>query len=107
MQQGDVRPQFGRDADRLLAALRLADHLDVLLGVQQKGRRRPDDRSQDGGRRISSPLIRSSAEPSTGTGHVVDGRDAEAVADRLVGLLRDREAAAAMGEKGRARVREA
>ncbi|MET9927035.1 MULTISPECIES: glycosyltransferase family 4 protein [unclassified Streptomyces] len=41
------------------------------------------------------------------TGHVVDGRDVEAVADRLVGLLRDREAAAAMGEKGRAWVREA
>ncbi|MFI7235087.1 glycosyltransferase family 4 protein [Streptomyces cyaneofuscatus] len=41
------------------------------------------------------------------TGHVVDGRDVEAVADRLVGMLRDREAAAAMGEKGRAWVREA
>lgn len=41
------------------------------------------------------------------TGHVVDGRDVEAVADRLVGLLWDREAAAAMGEKGRAWVREA
>ncbi|MEV4879808.1 glycosyltransferase family 4 protein [Streptomyces cyaneofuscatus] len=41
------------------------------------------------------------------TGHVVDGRDVDAVADRLVGLLRDREAAAAMGEKGRAWVREA
>ncbi|WP_411080619.1 glycosyltransferase family 4 protein [Streptomyces sp. cmx-18-6] len=41
------------------------------------------------------------------TGHVVDGRDVGAVADRLVGLLRDREAAAAMGEKGRAWVREA
>ncbi|MZF52312.1 glycosyltransferase [Streptomyces sp. SID5594] len=41
------------------------------------------------------------------TGHVVDGRDVEAVADRLVGLLRDREAAATMGEKGRAWVREA
>lgn len=40
------------------------------------------------------------------TGHVVDGRDVEAVTDRLVGLLRDREAAAAMGEKGRAWVRE-
>ncbi|MFI7288927.1 glycosyltransferase family 4 protein [Streptomyces anulatus] len=41
------------------------------------------------------------------TGHVVDGRDAAAVADRLVDLLRDRAAAAAMGEKGRAWVREA
>ncbi|MFE2292264.1 glycosyltransferase family 4 protein [Streptomyces sp. NPDC059452] len=40
------------------------------------------------------------------TGHVVDGRDVDAVADRLIGLLRDREAAAAMGEKGRAWVRE-
>jgi len=38
---------------------------------------------------------------------VVDGRDTGAVADRLVGLLRDREAAAAMGEKGRAWVRDA
>ncbi|MDX3375882.1 glycosyltransferase family 4 protein [Streptomyces sp. ME02-6991-2A] len=41
------------------------------------------------------------------TGHVVDGRDVDAVAGRLVELLRDREAAAAMGEKGRAWVREA
>ncbi|MBT2898256.1 glycosyltransferase family 4 protein [Streptomyces sp. McG3] len=41
------------------------------------------------------------------TGHVVDGRDVAAVADRLVALLRDRSAAAAMGEKGRAWVREA
>ncbi|MFJ9111831.1 glycosyltransferase family 4 protein [Streptomyces sp. NPDC102283] len=41
------------------------------------------------------------------TGHVVDGRDVAAVADRLVALLRDREAARAMGEKGRAWVREA
>ncbi|MFJ6611858.1 glycosyltransferase family 4 protein [Streptomyces sp. NPDC091289] len=41
------------------------------------------------------------------TGHVVDGRDVVAVADRLVALLRDRAAAAAMGEKGRAWVREA
>ncbi|MFI5482493.1 glycosyltransferase family 4 protein [Streptomyces rubiginosohelvolus] len=40
------------------------------------------------------------------TGHLVDGRDTAAVADRLVTLLRDREAAAAMGEKGRAWVRE-
>ncbi|MEU8667370.1 glycosyltransferase family 4 protein [Streptomyces anulatus] len=41
------------------------------------------------------------------TGHVVDGRDVAAVADRLVGLLRDRAAARAMGERGRAWVREA
>ncbi|MEU5325618.1 glycosyltransferase family 4 protein [Streptomyces parvus] len=41
------------------------------------------------------------------TGYVVDGRDTAAVADRLVALLRDRAAAAAMGEKGRAWVREA
>lgn len=40
------------------------------------------------------------------TGHVVDGRDVAAVADRLVGLLRDRAAARAMGEKSRAWVRE-
>ncbi|EFE77960.1 glycosyltransferase family 4 protein [Streptomyces filamentosus] len=40
------------------------------------------------------------------TGYVVDGRDTAAVADRLVALLRDRAAAAAMGEKGRAWVRE-
>ncbi|WP_143662503.1 glycosyltransferase family 4 protein, partial [Streptomyces sp. f51] len=40
------------------------------------------------------------------TGHLVDGRDTAAVADRLVTLLRDRAAAAAMGEKGRAWVRE-
>ncbi|WP_097984307.1 glycosyltransferase family 4 protein [Streptomyces sp. f150] len=40
------------------------------------------------------------------TGHLVDGRDTAAVADRLVTLLRDRVAAAAMGEKGRAWVRE-
>ncbi|NED08085.1 glycosyltransferase family 4 protein, partial [Streptomyces sp. SID6648] len=40
------------------------------------------------------------------TGHLVDGRDTAAVADRLVALLRDRAAAAAMGEKGRAWVRE-
>ncbi|MFJ5044643.1 glycosyltransferase family 4 protein [Streptomyces sp. NPDC088719] len=41
------------------------------------------------------------------TGHVVDGRDVAAVADRLVALLRDRAGARAMGEKGRAWVREA
>ncbi|MFB8139505.1 glycosyltransferase family 4 protein [Streptomyces parvus] len=41
------------------------------------------------------------------TGYLVDGRDTAAVADRLVALLRDRAAAAAMGEKGRAWVREA
>ncbi|MEV8004895.1 glycosyltransferase family 4 protein [Streptomyces parvus] len=41
------------------------------------------------------------------TGYVVDGRDTAAVADRLVALLRDRAAAAAMGERGRAWVREA
>ncbi|WIY79157.1 glycosyltransferase family 4 protein [Streptomyces anulatus] len=41
------------------------------------------------------------------TGHVVDGRDVAAVADRLVELLRDRAAARAMGERGRAWVREA
>ncbi|MGW3580749.1 glycosyltransferase family 4 protein [Streptomyces rubiginosohelvolus] len=41
------------------------------------------------------------------TGHLVDGRDTDAVADRLVALLGDRAAAAAMGEKGRAWVREA
>ncbi|MGC5535821.1 glycosyltransferase family 4 protein [Streptomyces sp. SR-10] len=41
------------------------------------------------------------------TGHVVDGRDVAAVAYRLVELLRDRAAARAMGEKGRAWVREA
>ncbi|WP_228181396.1 glycosyltransferase family 4 protein [Streptomyces anulatus] len=41
------------------------------------------------------------------TGHVVDGRDVAAVADRLVELVRDRAAARAMGEKGRAWVREA
>ncbi|MFD4017454.1 glycosyltransferase family 4 protein [Streptomyces sindenensis] len=41
------------------------------------------------------------------TGYLVDGRDTAAVAYRLVTLLRDRAAAAAMGEKGRARVREA
>ncbi|NEB51680.1 glycosyltransferase family 4 protein, partial [Streptomyces griseus] len=41
------------------------------------------------------------------TGHLVDGRDTAAVAERLVALLRDRAAAAAMGEKGRAWVREA
>ncbi|MFY0515901.1 glycosyltransferase family 4 protein [Streptomyces anulatus] len=41
------------------------------------------------------------------TGHVVDGRDVAAVADRLVELLRNRAAARAMGEKGRAWVREA
>lgn len=40
------------------------------------------------------------------TGYLVDGRDTAAVADRLVTLLRDRVAAAAMGEKGRAWVRE-
>ncbi|MCX4673929.1 glycosyltransferase family 4 protein [Streptomyces sp. NBC_01433] len=40
------------------------------------------------------------------TGHLVDGGDVPAVAARLVGLLRDREAATAMGEKGRAWVRE-
>ncbi|MFI7890658.1 glycosyltransferase family 4 protein [Streptomyces sp. CACIS-1.16CA] len=41
------------------------------------------------------------------TGYVVDGRDTDAVADRLVALLRDPAAAAAMGERGRAWVREA
>ncbi|MFK0185312.1 glycosyltransferase family 4 protein [Streptomyces rubiginosohelvolus] len=41
------------------------------------------------------------------TGYLVDGRDTAAVADLLVTLLRDRAAAAAMGEKGRAWVREA
>ncbi|WP_426500768.1 glycosyltransferase family 4 protein [Streptomyces sp. D54] len=41
------------------------------------------------------------------TGHVVDGCDVAAVADRLVAMLRDRAAARAMGEKGRAWVREA
>ncbi|UZI28395.1 glycosyltransferase family 4 protein [Streptomyces sp. VB1] len=41
------------------------------------------------------------------TGHVVDGRDVAAVADRLVALLRDRAGSRAMGEKGRAWVREA
>ncbi|WNF29898.1 glycosyltransferase family 4 protein [Streptomyces sp. C11-1] len=41
------------------------------------------------------------------TGHVVDGRDVAAVADRLVALLLDRAAATEMGEKGRAWVREA
>ncbi|MER7551068.1 glycosyltransferase family 4 protein [Streptomyces anulatus] len=41
------------------------------------------------------------------TGHVVDGRDVAAVADRLVELVRDRAAARAMGEKGRVWVREA
>ncbi|MGW1292204.1 glycosyltransferase family 4 protein [Streptomyces sp. NPDC002533] len=41
------------------------------------------------------------------TGYLVDGRDPAAVADRLVALLRDRAAAAVMGEKGRAWVREA
>ncbi|MEU6940391.1 glycosyltransferase family 4 protein [Streptomyces rubiginosohelvolus] len=40
------------------------------------------------------------------TGYLVDGRDTAAVADRLVTLLRDRVASAAMGEKGRAWVRE-
>ncbi|MER7109953.1 glycosyltransferase family 4 protein [Streptomyces sp. NPDC000229] len=35
------------------------------------------------------------------TGHVVDGRDAGAVADRLVDLLTDRRASRLMGEKGR------
>ncbi|MFF8982975.1 glycosyltransferase family 4 protein [Streptomyces globisporus] len=40
------------------------------------------------------------------TGHLVDGRDTAAVADRLVALLLDRAAAAEMGEKGRAWVRE-
>lgn len=39
------------------------------------------------------------------TGHLVDGRDVPAIAARLVGLLRDRDTAAAMGEKGRERVR--
>ncbi|WP_446037619.1 glycosyltransferase family 4 protein [Streptomyces sp. SID1143] len=38
------------------------------------------------------------------TGYVVDGRDVRAVADRLTELLADPRAAAAMGEKGRARV---
>ncbi|MFD4339322.1 glycosyltransferase family 4 protein [Streptomyces anulatus] len=41
------------------------------------------------------------------TGHVVDGRDVAAVADRLVALLRDRAGSRAMGERGRAWVREA
>ncbi|MEU7582899.1 glycosyltransferase family 4 protein [Streptomyces sp. NPDC041068] len=40
------------------------------------------------------------------TGYVVDGRSPAAVADRLVRLLRDRELARGMGEKGRAWVRE-
>jgi phosphatidyl-myo-inositol dimannoside synthase len=35
------------------------------------------------------------------TGFVVDGRSAEAVADRVIGLLRDTGRATAMGEKGR------
>ncbi|MEU9202516.1 glycosyltransferase family 4 protein [Streptomyces sp. NPDC048332] len=39
------------------------------------------------------------------TGHVVDGRDVPAVAARLIGLLRDRDAAAAMGRAGREWVR--
>ncbi|MFJ2768316.1 glycosyltransferase family 4 protein [Streptomyces sp. NPDC087300] len=39
------------------------------------------------------------------SGYVVDGRSPAAVADRLVRLLRDRELARAMGEKGRAWVR--
>ncbi|MFG3509885.1 glycosyltransferase family 4 protein [Streptomyces sp. NPDC047821] len=39
------------------------------------------------------------------TGHVVDGRDAGAVAEGLLRLLTDRRAAAAMGEKGREWVR--
>src|SRR6266849_6333069 len=34
------------------------------------------------------------------TGYVVDGRDEEALRDRLIGLLRDPEGAATMGEKG-------
>ncbi|OKK06799.1 alpha-(1-2)-phosphatidylinositol mannosyltransferase [Streptomyces sp. CB03234] len=40
------------------------------------------------------------------TGHVVDGRDAEAVTERLVELLRDRQLARVMGAKGRNWVRE-
>ncbi|HZB48690.1 MAG TPA: glycosyltransferase family 4 protein [Mycobacteriales bacterium] len=36
------------------------------------------------------------------TGHVVSGRSVAAVADRVAGLLSDRDAARAMGEKGRA-----
>ncbi|WP_055567277.1 glycosyltransferase family 4 protein [Streptomyces atriruber] len=39
------------------------------------------------------------------SGYVVDGRSPAAVADRLVRLLRDRELARGMGEKGRAWVR--
>ncbi|MFJ1900803.1 glycosyltransferase family 4 protein [Streptomyces sp. NPDC088115] len=39
------------------------------------------------------------------TGHLVDGRDVPAVAARLIGLLQDRDTAAAMGERGRERVR--
>ncbi|MEU0660673.1 glycosyltransferase family 4 protein [Streptomyces lavendulocolor] len=39
-----------------------------------------------------------------GTGHVVDGEDAGAVAHRLVELLTDRHASRLMGEKGRDRV---
>lgn len=39
------------------------------------------------------------------TGHVVDGRDADAVADRLVGLLTDRRASRLMGRQGRDWVR--
>jgi phosphatidylinositol alpha-1,6-mannosyltransferase len=35
------------------------------------------------------------------TGHVVDGRDVDAVADRLIGLLSDDERRRAMGAAGR------
>jgi phosphatidylinositol alpha-1,6-mannosyltransferase len=40
------------------------------------------------------------------TGYVVDGRSSITVAERLVGLLTDGEAASAMGERGRAWVSE-
>jgi phosphatidylinositol alpha-1,6-mannosyltransferase len=40
------------------------------------------------------------------TGHVVDGRSAVTVSEQLVGLLSDRAAASAMGERGRAWVSE-
>ncbi|MGO4756467.1 glycosyltransferase, partial [Streptomyces sp. 2MCAF27] len=40
------------------------------------------------------------------TGHVVDGRATRAIADRLIALLQDRPTARAMGEKGRAWVRQ-
>ena len=40
------------------------------------------------------------------TGHVVDGRDVAAVTDAIVGVLRDRDRAAAMGAAGRTWVQE-